>query len=148
MLKSFNGSRLLKCVKAQRSQAPESWVPGGVTRRDPSQSSGIPENPATGKWRVWGPDCRTGHSVSVQDFECRSHHNEPQLLYCAFYLQPYKNLNKEVGMVFSLTCRETESLLMEITWPKSTESEIERGIKFRPSEFLSGVTAAQQPSFS
>lgn len=86
--------------------------------------------------------------MSVQDFECRSHHNDPRLLYCAFYLQPCKNLNKEVGIVMSLTDRETESLLMEITCPKSTGSEIEQGIQFRPSEFLAGVTAAQQPSFS
>lgn len=51
-------------------------------------------------------------------------------------------------MVISLTDRETESLLMEITCPKPTGSEFEHGIQFRPSEFLAGVTAAQQPSFS
>lgn len=51
-------------------------------------------------------------------------------------------------MVLSLIYRETVSLCMEITCPKSTGLEIEQGIQLRPSEFLSGVTAAQQPSFS
>lgn len=34
-------------------------------------------------------------------------------------------------MVLSLPYRETESLLMEITCPESTGSEIEQGIQFR-----------------
>lgn len=78
-------------------------------------------------------DCSTGQSVSVQDFERRNHYNDTQFLYRAFYLQ---------------ACREIESLGMEITCPKSSGSEIEQGIRIRPSEFQSSVIAAQQPSFS